>query len=273
MIPSNYSISTILSGEFWELKSKPELYEEFLSDLQSCYVKIINSEISCSFNIEAPQAIIEEAQLCIPESGLNINFDEVGCCLLKSSECDSGKMQLVFTSKEKNEQIIFEIESKEENALKTLSKYLLKSHDHLPERGKVNDCRRALCPCCKEKRQNTRSDISSHPLYHIISFACFVDQPIWLSFNREMVSFTKAFSPSKECHPEGIVSFKGKDSVLALDVGEIFHCIAHGSSFEGENSTVVQCYNSHGKPLFRLIQQNTELYDVWGLITEKEYEK
>ena len=218
MIHSNNSISSIVSGQFWELKSTAELYEKFLSGIQSCYVKIINSEISCSFNIESPQVIIEASYLCIPESGINLNFDEVGCCLLKSSECDSGKMQLVFTSKEKNEQLIFEIDSKEENALKTLSQYLLKSHDHLPERGKVNDCRRTLCPCCKEKRQNTRSDISSHPLYHIISFACFVDQPIWLTFKREMVSLTKAFSPSKECHPQGIVSFKGTDSVIALSL-------------------------------------------------------
>ena len=30
------------------------------------------------------------------------------------------------------------------------------------------------------------------------------------------------FSPSKECHPEGIISFKGKDSVVALDIGESF---------------------------------------------------
>ena len=88
-----------------------------------------------------------------------------------------------------------------------------------------------------------------------------------------MVSCTKAFSPSKECHPKGIVSFVGQNSVLALDLGEVFHSIAHGSSFEGEDSTVVQCYNSHGRPIFTLIQQNTELYDVWGLITEKECEK
>lgn len=266
-------ITSIISGQFWELKSESEIYGDFLSVLESCSVKIINSEISCKFKIKSPQVIIDESYLAMPESGLNIDFDEIGCCHLKSDGLDSSKISLVFTSKERDEQLEIEFNSGQAIPLKILSKHLLKTHDQLPEHGKVNDCRRSLCLCCKEKRAHTRSDISTHPLYHVISFACFVDQPIWLTFKRKMVSCTKAFSPSKECHPKGIVSFEGQNSVLALDVGEVFHSIAHGSSFEGEDSTVVQCYNSHGRPIFTLIQQNTELYDVWGLITEKECEK
>ena len=55
-----------------------------------------------------------------------------------------------------------------------------------------------------------------------------------------------------------------------MNLGEIFNSIAYLNHFEGTESTIVQCYNSHGNKLLSLIQQNTELFDVWSLIAETE---
>ncbi|MBA72731.1 MAG: hypothetical protein CMO73_08670 [Verrucomicrobiales bacterium] len=265
-------IGSALSDECWELMLGPELCGKFLSELPHCRIRILNSEISCTFKAESPQVIINNSCLCLPESGLNIEFQNVNCALLKKDPYSSENLSLVLTSGDRKEQITIEVPRSENKAIDLLTKKLIRTHEYLPNSGKIKSSRPALCPCCSKKRENVRTDITSHPIYHILSFACFVDQQIWIDFNRSMLSCSRNFAPSKECHPEGIISMASSEAIISMDLGEIFNSIAYLNNFEGTESTIVHCYNSHGHKLLSIIQQNTELFDVWSLISEREQE-
>ena len=265
MHSSHHSLRDTLLDQYWELKLNPQIYADFFSELNEFQIKIIGSEIACMINDVSHQAIVDESFLCLPEIGLNINFDEIGNCILKLKQADTSRLQLIFTSKKRDEQMQIEFALNEETSLETLSKHLLKTQDCIPVPAQLNTKRRAVCPKCKERRDETRDNIASNRLYHIISFACFLDQEIWITYNNEMISFTKSFPPNKESSPDGIISLANSDCVIALDIAEVFNTISHESCFEGESSTVVNCYNSHGEKLFNLIQQNTELYDMCSL--------
>lgn len=249
---------------------EPELCEEFFSALPHCGIRILNSEISCTFTTESPQVIIDNSCLCLPESGLNIEFQNVNSFFLQKDPNPSGNLRLILTSSDRNEQLTIEVPRSADKAIDILTNELIRTHESLPDSGKIKGTRPALCPCCRKKRENVRTDITSHPIYHIISFACFVDQQIWIDFNRSMLSCSRAFDPSKESHPEGIISMASSEAIISMNLGEIFNSIAYLNHFEGTESTIVQCYNSHGNKLLSLIQQNTELFDVWSLIAETE---
>ena len=251
---------------------EPELCGEFFSELTHCGIRILNSEISCTFKAESPQVIINNSCLCLPESGLYIEFQNVNSALLKKDPYSSENLCLVLTSGDRNEQITIEVPRSENKAIDLLTKKLIRTHECLPGSGKIKNTRPALCSCCSNKRENARTDITSHPIYHILSFACFVDQQIWIDFNRSMLSCSRNFAPSKECHPEGIISMASSEAIISMDIGEIFNSIAYLDNFDGNESTIVQCYNSHGHKLLSIIQQNTELFDVWSLISEIERE-
>ena len=251
---------------------EPELCGEFFSELNHCGIRIQNSEISCTFKAESPQVIINNSCLCLPESGLYIEFQNVNSALLKKDPYSSENLCLVLTSGDRNEQITIEVPRSENKAIDLLTKKLIRTHECLPGSGKIKNTRPALCSCCSNKRENARTDITSHPIYHILSFACFVDQQIWIDFNRSMLSCSRNFAPSKECHPEGIISMASSEAIISMDIGEIFNSIAYLDNFDGNESTIVQCYNSHGHKLLSIIQQNTELFDVWSLISEIERE-
>jgi hypothetical protein len=265
-------IRSALSDECWELMLEPELCGEFFSELNHCGIRILNSEISCTFKAESPQVIINNSCLCLPESGLYIEFQNVNSALLKKDPYSSENLCLVLTSGDRNEQITIEVPRSENKAIDLLTKKLIRTHECLPGSGKIKNTRPALCSCCSNKRENARTDITSHPIYHILSFACFVDQQIWIDFNRSMLSCSRNFAPSKECHPEGIISMASSEAIISMDIGEIFNSIAYLDNFDGNESTIVQCYNSHGHKLLSIIQQNTELFDVWSLISEIERE-
>ena len=267
---SHNSLRDTLLGQYWELKLNSQIYADFFSELNEFQIKTISSEIACMINEISHQVIVDESSLCFPEIGLNINFDEMGSCILKMKSTDTSRLHLVFTSKKRDEQMQIEFAFNEETSLETLSKHLLKTQDYIPTAAQLRTKRRAICPKCKERRDKTRANISSNHFYHIISFACFLDQEIWITYNNEMISFTKSFPPNKESYAEGIISLANSDCVIALDIAEVFNTIAHESCFEGEASTVVNCYNSHGEKLFNLIQQNTELYDMCSVVEKNE---
>ena len=151
-----------------------------------------------------------------------------------------------------------------------VSLYPASTNTENSDTGKIKITRPSPCLSCRKKRENVRTDIASHPIYHILSFACFVDQQVWIDFNRKMLSFSRAFDPSKESHPEGIISMASSEAIISMDLGEIFNSIAYLNDFEGTESTIVQCYNSYGHKLLSLIQQNTELLDFWSLISARE---
>ncbi|MCP4848576.1 MAG: hypothetical protein GY899_11585 [Verrucomicrobiaceae bacterium] len=262
-------ITSALRDESWELDLTPELCGKFLSELNRCDITIINPEISCSFRVDEPKVIIDKSCLCLPESGLNIEFRNVLSALLSKDPLLPTKLNLVLTSLDRDEQLTIELPRPEEKAVGLLTKELIRTHDHLPASATMSDQHRSLCPCCTIKRDETRSRISSHPLYHIISFACFINQDIWLDFNRSMTSCSRAFSPTRECHPEGVISLTSPEGIMAIDLGEVFQCIAHLADFEGDESTIFQCYNSHGNLLFSLIQKNSKLFEVWNLMNQK----
>ena len=270
MHSSHHSLRDTLLGQYWELKLNPQIYAYFFSELNEFQIKIIGSEIACMINDVSHQIIVDESYLSFLEMGLNINFDEIGSCILKLKLSDTSRLHLIFTSKKRDEQMQIEFAFNEETPLETLSKHLLKTQDCIPSAAQLKTKRRAVCPKCKERRDETRANISSNRLYHIISFACFLDQEIWITYNNEMISFTKSFPPNKESYAEGIISLANSDCVIALDIAEVFNTIAHESCFEGEASTVVNCYNSHGEKLFNLIQQNTELYDMCSVVEKNE---
>ncbi len=249
---------------------EPNLCGEFLSALPHCRIRILNSEMSCAFQAESPQVIIDDSCLCLPGSGLNIEFQNVSSSYLKKDPNSSEDLRLILTSIDRNEQLTIEVPKSANKAIDILTNKLIRTHENLPDSGKIKTTHRALCPCCSKQLNNTRKDITSHPVYHILSFACFVDQKIWIDFNRSMLSCSRAFSPSKECHPEGIISMASSEGIISMDLGQIFNSIAYLDHFEGTESTIIQCYNSHGNKLLSIIQQNTELFDVWNLISERE---
>ena len=271
MLSSNNLFCKVLSDQFWELKLLPEVYTSFFEELKHLQIKIISSEIACSIQLKSSQIILENSIISFPETGLNIDFNQVGICILKMKSTKKSLVNLVFTSLKRDEQIVIEFQLLNKSSLEALSSILYKIHDDLPSSGRLQTKRLTICPKCKIKRENTRSDISSSFLYHVISFACFLDQEIWISFGKGLISFTKSFPPKKEFYREGIISLINSDCVIALDISEVFHSIAQTSFFEGKDSTLVNCYNSHGLTLFNLIQQNTELYEMWNLSHKKEH--
>ena len=263
-------IQSALSDECWELMLEPEICGEFFSALPHCGIRIHNSEISCAFTTESPQVIIDDSCLCLPGSGLNIEFQNVNSSFLRKDSNSSGNLVLILTSNDRNEQLTIEVPRSADQAIDILTKKLIRTHETLPDTGKIKITRPAPCLSCRKKRKNVRTDIASHPIYHILSFACFVDQQVWIDFNRKMLSFSRAFDPSKESHPEGIISMASSEAIISMDLGEIFNSIAYLNDFEGTESTIVQCYNSYGHKLLSLIQQNTELLDFWSLISATE---
>ena len=78
---SHHSLRDTLLDQYWELKLNPQIYADFFSELNEFQIKIIGSEIACMINDVSHQAIVDESFLCLPEIGLNINFDEIGSCI------------------------------------------------------------------------------------------------------------------------------------------------------------------------------------------------
>ena len=260
------AISSALGNEFWELNLTPQVCGTFLSQLDYCKVRLLSPAISCSFQIDEPKAITENEFLCLPGAGLNIDFRETANAFLLEAPLSESPIELVLTSRDRNEQLVIEIPQAEKNTLRLLTKELVKTHDVLPKSAILTDAKRHLCSCCKKRREETKSRISSHPLYHIISFACFLKQEVCLDFHGFMTSCSRTFLPARECHPEGIISLASLDSVIVVDLGEVFQSIGRLADFEGEKSTIFQCYNSHGKLLLSLTQQNRKLFEAWDHI-------
>jgi hypothetical protein len=266
-------IFSAIRNEFWELNLTPDICAALLSKLDHCKVRILTQEISCNFKIEEPQAIIENNFLCLPGAGLNIDFRKTANAILREDHLSGGQLELVLTSIDRNEQLTIEIPQSGKNPLSILTKELIKTHDSLPRAATFAAQQRHLCPCCIKRREKTRSRISSHPLYHIISFACLLNEEVCLDLHGCMTTCSRTFLPVRECHPEGIISLASMDAVIAIDLGEVFQSIGQLTDFEGEKSTIFQCYNSHGRLLLSLIQQNRKLFEVWSQMTQEVHGK
>ena len=129
MHSSHNSLRDTLLGQYWELKLNPQIYADFFSELNEFQIKTISSEIACIISEISHQVIVDESSLCFPEIGLNINFDEMGSCILKMKSTDTSRLHLVFTSKKRDEQMRIEFAFNEQTSLKTLSKHLLKTQE------------------------------------------------------------------------------------------------------------------------------------------------
>ncbi|MED5585716.1 MAG: hypothetical protein VYB61_05120 [Verrucomicrobiota bacterium] len=266
-------IFSAIRNEFWELNLSPGICAAFLSKLDYCQVKVQSQEISCRFKIEEPQAIIENNFLCLPGAGLSVDFRKTANVILREDHLSGDQLELVLTSRDRNEQLTIEIPQLGKKPLSILTKELIKTHGNLPKPATFTEEQRHLCPCCKKRREKTRSRISSHPLYHIISFACLINEEVCLDLHGCMTTCSRTFLPVRECHPEGIISLASGDAVIAIDLGEVFQSIGQLTDFEGEKSTIFQCYNSHGRLLLSLIQQNRKLFEVWSQMTQEVHGK
>ncbi len=262
-------ISSALYGEFWEVNLTSDLCAHFLSELKQCNIRFLSHATSCSFKIEEPKAIISNDLLCLPEAGLSIDFKQIANVCLQTNLLSEDRLDLVFTARDRHEQLTIEIPKSEEQSLIFLTKQLIKSHEQLPKKATFTKNQRRLCPCCKEKQEKTKSRISCHPLYHIISFACFLNQDVCLEMHGGMASCSRTFLPERECHPQGVISLAATDSIVAIDLAEVFQSIGCVKNFESEESTIFQCYNSHGNLLLSLIQQNRKLFEAWSQIKEE----
>tara|TARA_B100000519_G_C13958025_1_gene303920 strand:- start:224 stop:535 length:312 start_codon:yes stop_codon:yes gene_type:complete len=100
---SHHSLRDTLLGQYWELKLSPQIYADFFSELNEFQIKIIGSEIACMINDVSHQIIVDESYLSFLEMGLNINFDEIGSCILKLKPSDTSRLHLIFTSKKRDE--------------------------------------------------------------------------------------------------------------------------------------------------------------------------
>ena len=262
-------ISSALYEEFWEVNFTSDLCAHFLSKLKHCNIRILSHATSCSFKIEEPNAITDNDLLCLPEAGLSIDFKQTSNIFLQANLLSEDRLDLVFTSRDRHEQLTIEVPKSEEQSLIFLTKELIKSHDQLPKKATFTKKQRRLCPCCKEKQEKTKSRISCHPLYHIISFACFLNQDVFLEMHGCMASCSRTFLPERECHPQGVISLASTDSIVAIDLAEVFQSIGRIKNIEGEESSIFQCYNSHGNLLLSLIQHNRKLFEAWSQIKEE----
>lgn len=262
-------LSEALSEEGWELPVEFEILKTFLEAVPECWVEVSNLETTFTWVTRHPLVLSQGSELSFPELGLSVDLSLVSAAYLSRHPEHEAVARLNLVSHDRTEQWSVSFGELCGEAIRKLAQNVVRvlGVDDLPKG--VEGCCRKLCKCCSERRKKFRTQASSHPLYHLLSFACLEIEPLRLDAKRKMCSYSTSFVPVRHDLDGSQILLASRTAVLGLELPEVFHAIARMANVEERRSTVLAAYNSFGERLLTVSQPGEALFELWSMMSKR----
>ena len=271
--PEASRITEALSHEVWQLPSECSGVVEYLERLPFCWIRVINSEISYTWLSRSPMVLLQGSGLSFPELGLTVSNEQVESALVRRHPVHAGMIRLTLTSSCSSEQFVVDAPAWAEDSIAELAQRVVQIHPCAGAPDGIERIRRKLCACCRERRREVRLQGERHPLYHLLSFACFSEQGLRVDVEGDMFRFGTSLDPLKFELEEGRMVMRASRSVFSLDLSEVFRAVARMDVIDEGRSTVIDCYHSHGGRLLSVSQEGDEFFELWSGMAKRAGEE
>ena len=263
------SFAKALDHEVWELTPDPSLLTDYLEKLPFCWVQAMRGEMSYTWLSRSPMVLLQGTDLSFPELGLTLSNEEVERVLVRRHPVHSGVISLSLVSSCQSEQFVVNAPVWAHDAITELSLRVVDTYPHGDEPGGIKRIQRKLCACCRERRRKVRLQGESHPLYHLLSFACSRNLGLRVDVDSSMFRYGTSLLPVKCSQEKGRMFMRASRANFSLDLSEVFRAVACMDVLDESRVTLMDCYHSHGEHLLSLSQEGDELFEVWRAMAKQ----
>ena len=211
----------------------------------------------------SPMVLLQGTDLSFPELGLTLSNEEVERVLVRRHPVHSGVISLLLVSSCQSEQFVVNAPVWAHDAIAELSRRVVQTCSREDVPGGIERTQRKLCACCSERRRKVQLQGEKHPLYHLLSFACFRDLGLHVDVEGNMFRFGTSLCPLKFEQQEGRMLMGASRSIFSLDLSEVFRVVARMDVIDRESFTIIDCYHSFGDRLLSVSQEEDGLFELW----------
>ena len=219
--------------------------------------------VMSSKSVDGTQALQIGDTFCIPELGITLRQKSSYDIYLYEGIMSHRDICIEIHFRETSEALClcFNLTLKNQIFLDELTKSVrnvLPLHQH----QSLRDNYPPSCPCCIEKQDEIRRDLSVHPLYRIL-IQMEDDIPLKLIHASLFTHSVQEFQLSSWSAHWGIIYLHAGSEQYSIDLTQVYHLHAKIDVIEGAPHTILTGFNALGNRILELSQEGTYPFHQW----------